>query len=217
MVFGLPSILSHFIYSQNFSIKTKLSSFTIALVAIFSSCQSNYFELQNDESNSNVVSRSNGFQFPDGWQYLESNDERWEALQIPEDFLSTMSTEELVEACMTYPLALDCFAFNDVQYGISEVISRFNGYAELKQRDDAFDKVLDFYGRKLAEIELFGNTVGYTFKPLTLSFYEQFIVSGYLYPISELKKSEKLVNLYYTANEIHNSFEELQGYSLDES
>lgn len=100
---------------------------------------------------------------------------------------------------------------------VSEVISRFNGYAELKQRDDAFDKVLDFYGRKLAEIELFGNTVGYTFKPLTLSFYEQFIVSGYLYPISELKKSEKLVNLYYTANEIHNSFEELQGYSLDES
>ena len=199
--------------------KTKLLSVFLVILALLSSCQSDYFEMQNDESslNSCVVSRSIGFTFPDGWQHLETNEERWATLQIPERLFTSLSTEELVEACMSYPLALDCYAFNNVQYGISEVTSRFNGFAKLKQREDAFDKVLDFYSRKLDEIELFGNTAGYTFKPLSLSFYERFIVSGYLLPTEDLKNSDKLVNLYYKADEIHNSFEELQGQTLSES
>lgn len=197
----------------------KLLAVAITTLMLTGACQSDYVDIPSSDptSDTKAISRSTGFTFPDGWQYLETNDERWAALQIPEDMLSTMSTEDLVEACMNYPLALDCFAFNDVQYGISEVISRFNGFAELKQREDAFDKVLDFYGRNLEEIEILGNTAGYTFKPLSLSFYERFIASGYLLPIEELKNSDKLINIYYKAIEIHNSFDELQGHSLTES
>ncbi|MDE5572408.1 MAG: hypothetical protein K2I94_01440 [Muribaculaceae bacterium] len=197
----------------------KIFTVAIATVTLATSCQSDYIDMPSDSltAETKVMSRSAGFSFPDGWQYLETNDERWAALQIPEDMLSTMSTEDLVEACMTYPLALDCFAYNDVQHGIADIIARFNGFAELKNRSDAFDKVLDYYGRKLEEIEILSNSLGYKFKPLLLSFYEQFIISGYLYSIEELKNSEKFVNLYYKANEIHNSHEELQGHNLTKS
>ena len=197
----------------------KLLAVAITTLMLTGACQSDYVDIPSSDptSDTKAISRSTGFTFPDGWQYLETNDERWAALQIPEDMLSTMSTEDLVEACMNYPLSLDCFAYNDVQHGLSNVISRFNGFAELKKREDAFDKVLDFYSRKLDEIELLGNSLGYKFKPLLLSFYEQFIISGYLYPIEDLKNSEKFVNLYYKVNEIHNSFEELQGHNLTKS
>ncbi|MDE7369905.1 MAG: hypothetical protein K2N08_09105 [Muribaculaceae bacterium] len=197
----------------------KIFTVAIATVTLATSCQSDYIDMPSDSltAETKVMSRSAGFSFPDGWQYLETNDERWAALQIPEDMLSTMSTEDLVEACMTYPLALDCFAYNNVESGVAAVISHFNGFTELKKREYAFDKVLDFYDRKLEEIEMFGNTAGYTFKPFSLAFYELFIASGYLCPSGELCKSEKLINLYYKANDIHNSFEELQGHTALES
>ncbi|MDE7155095.1 MAG: hypothetical protein K2N79_02280, partial [Muribaculaceae bacterium] len=155
----------------------KIFTVAIATVTLATSCQSDYIDMPSDSltAETKVMSRSAGFSFPDGWQYLETNDERWAALQIPEDMLSTMSTEDLVEACMTYPLALDCFAYNNVESGVAAVISHFNGFTELKKREYAFDKVLDFYDRKLEEIEMFGNTAGYTFKPFSLAFYELFI------------------------------------------
>lgn len=197
----------------------KIFTVAIATVTLATSCQSDYIDMttDNQSTTNQLMSRSTKSFFPDGWQYLETNDERWAALQLPEDMLSTISTEDLVEACMTYPLSLDCFAYNNVESGVAAVISHFNGFTELKKREDAFDKVLDFYDRKLEEIEMFGNTAGYTFKPLSLSFYERFIASGYLLPINELIDSEKLIKLYYKADEIHNSFEELQGETLNES
>ena len=135
----------------------------IATLTLTVSCQSEDFDMQSDASpttSSSRLSRSSNSYFPDGWQYLETNEERYAALQLLDDMLSAMSTEELVEACMSYPLALDCFAYNDVEQGINSVISRFNGFAELKQRDDAFDKVLDFYSRKLDEIASMGASIG---------------------------------------------------------
>ena len=192
----------------------------IATLTLTVSCQSEDFDMQSDASpttSSSRLSRSSDSYFPDGWQYLETNEERYAALQLPDDMLSAMSTEELVEACMSYPLALDCFAYNDVEQGINSVISRFNGFAELKQRDDAFDKVLDFYSRKLDEIATMGGSIGYVFQPLSLSFYERFIISGYLLPTDELKDSKKFIDLYPQIFYVHDTFEELKGCTYNES
>ena len=197
----------------------KFLAVAIATLMLTGACQSDYVDMPTDSPTAETkgMSRSTGFTFPDGWQYLESNDERWEALQIPENFLSTMSTEELVEACMSYPLATDCFFYNNVEQGLLNVISRFNGFAELKQREDAIDKVLDFYDFKLDEIETLGGSIGYTINPLRLSFYERFIISGYLCPKDTLKNSEKFNKIFNKTELIHNSFEELQGDIASES
>ena len=198
----------------------KLLSVAIAALTLTAACQTDYFDAPTTATQtptSGTLSRSSNSYFPDGWQYLETNEERYAALQLPDDMLSTMSTGELVEACMSYPLALDCFAYNDVEQGINSVISRFNGFAELKQRDDAFDKVLDFYSRKLDEIATLGGSIGYVFKPLRLSFYERFIISGYLCTKSHIAHSEKLQDLYTKAETVHELFEELKGELSSES
>ena len=193
--------------------KTKLLSVFLVILALLSSCQSDYFDLMNDNqtTDNQLKSRSSGFKFPDGWQYLETNDEKWAALQIPESSLQSISTEELVEACMSYPLAPDCFFYNNVEQGVSDVISRFNGFAELKKRDDAFEKVLDFYSRKLEEIITFSNNIGYSFSSLEFAFYERFIISGYLVQVDELSKCERLRELYSKSCDLHNSYDKLQG------
>ena len=193
--------------------KTKLLSVFLVILALLSSCQSDYFDLMNDNqtTDNQLKSRSSGFKFPDGWQYLETNDEKWAALQIPESSLQSISTEELVEACMSYPLAPDCFFYNNVEQGVSDVISRFNGFAELKKRDDAFEKVLDFYSRKLDEIITFSNNIGYSFSSLEFAFYERFIISGYLVQVDELSKCERLRELYSKSCDLHDSYDKLQG------
>ncbi|MDE5810266.1 MAG: hypothetical protein K2H59_08320 [Muribaculaceae bacterium] len=191
----------------------KLLAVAIATLMLTGACQSDYVDIPSSDptSDTKAMSRSTGFTFPDGWQYLETNDERWAALQIPKDMLSTMSTEDLVEACMNYPLATDCFFYNIIEQGVASVISRFNGFAELKRRDDAFEKVLDFYSRKLDEIITFSNNIGYSFSSLEFAFYERFIISGYLVQVDELSKCERLRELYSKSCDLHDSYDKLQG------
>ena len=193
--------------------KTKLLSVFLVILALLSSCQSDYFELQNDESslNSYVVSRTATSYFPNGWQSIINHEEKIAALQLPDSLLKQLSTEELVEVCMSYPLALECFAFNDFKFGTWRVIQSFNGFAELKNRKDALDKIINFYSRKLDEIELFGTSKAYKFKPLTLSFYEYFITSGFLISTEDLKKLDKLNLLFNKSLSLRNTFSQLNG------
>lgn len=58
------------------------------------------------------------------------------ACQIPAEILKTVSTEELIELCLAYPLLGDIFAYNGIQEGISKVSARFNGLQELFKRKD---------------------------------------------------------------------------------
>ena len=197
---------------------TKIAFVALALNSV--SCQSDIPDLQSDIAQNQatgIMSRSSSENyFPDGWQYLESGEEMITALQLSDSLLKSLSTEELVEVCMSYPLALDCFAFNDINIGVQRVISNFNGFAELKTRNDALDKVLDFYGRKLDEIEFLGTSVGYYINPLEYSFYERFITSG-LFSDDSLINSQKLNLLVSKATDIHNQFKQLQGHIATES
>lgn len=155
--------------------------------------------------------------FPNDWKYLESNDERWAALQLPEDQLSSMSTQELAEACMTYPLGTDCLAYNNYQIGIAQVITRFNGFTELKKREDAFDKVLDFYNKNLDYVELTVYSKRVYSNAMRLYYNEQFIISGYLVPVDQLKNNEKLISLYHKAEKIREKYYDLQSHASIET
>jgi len=50
------------------------------------------------------------------------------ACQIPDDVLPNLSTEELVQICMDYPLFGNFSAYNDELVGIKKVMDGFNGF-----------------------------------------------------------------------------------------
>ena len=184
--------------------KTKLLSVFLVILAILSSC--------NDPQEEIIESVK--FSFPDGWQSITNHEEKIAALQIPENLLSKISTENLAEACMTYPLGPECFFFNDYQFGLARIIENFNGFAELKKHNDAFDKILDHYSKELDKnVRKVYDNETLTTEPLQLFYVEQFIISGYLYPVDQLKDSQKLISLYPIAKKLRESSEKFQSHS----
>ena len=93
------------------------------------------------------------FQYPvtpemEEWAAFQSLDEMIKACQIPDDILSKMSTDELVEAVANYPLAVNVCAYDTPQEGIAHIKEYFNGLQELSKRSTAvqsMDAYLDRY------------------------------------------------------------------------
>ena len=82
---------------------------------------------------------------PNVWAQYQSLEEMFAACQIPEEKLKSMSTDELVEVCMSHPLYGIYSAYNNELEGAKVVIDHFNGFEELNKRSDAAEKLLAFY------------------------------------------------------------------------
>ena len=67
------------------------------------------------------------------------------ATQIPEATLASMSTPDLVETVLDYPLMAEVLAFNSVQEGFDAVAERFNGLRELLERPDVAGALMAHY------------------------------------------------------------------------
>ncbi len=78
------------------------------------------------------------------WAAFTTKKEKVDACQIPEGVLNSLTTAELVEICLDYPLFSDIFAYNSMQDGFrSNVAVYFNGIRELLKRDDNAQCMLD--------------------------------------------------------------------------
>jgi|AGTN01.3.fsa_nt_gi hypothetical protein len=60
-----------------------------------------------------------------GWRIFQSNQEKVEACQIPEEILSSLSTEDLAELYLQYPLLYDVFAFDNLNNGLEKLYNDF--------------------------------------------------------------------------------------------
>ncbi|MCQ2495167.1 MAG: hypothetical protein MJ131_01085 [Lachnospiraceae bacterium] len=69
------------------------------------------------------------------WPY-GNHQEMVDICQIPEDILMCMSTEELFETVLYYPLNIDILFYDDVDFGYEIVKKYFNGLNELIRRDN---------------------------------------------------------------------------------
>jgi len=78
------------------------------------------------------------------WKNL-STEVKNKMLQIPEDKLKSMPTEQLIQAYIDNPFCSLMFAFNSFQEGFKRVYNEFNGLRELLQRNDSAMKIVDFY------------------------------------------------------------------------
>jgi hypothetical protein len=91
-----------------------------------------------------------GYQFTiipgtEAWKSLDINENKHTLLQIPEDTLSIISTQRLIETCLYYPMMIDVFAFDNLMQGFDAIRKNFNGFNELFQRQDVTIHLLSYY------------------------------------------------------------------------
>ena len=79
----------------------------------------------------------------DEWRNLNVQ-QRVERLQLSDNLLGSMRTEDLIEVCLEYPFVINLFAYNDFQTGFKALYNDFNGFRELLSRDDLAEPFLLF-------------------------------------------------------------------------
>lgn len=120
----------------------------IALVALICSCSDDVLNEGSRYSAQPVPRVTFSFDSitaPNVWAQYQSLEEMLAACQIPEEKLNSMSTDELIDVCMSHPLHALYFAYNNEMVGAKVVFEHFNGFSELKKRKDAPTKMLAFY------------------------------------------------------------------------
>ena len=81
------------------------------------------------------------------WKKFESVKERVTALQIPDNILSNISTEGLLETCLNFPYLIDILFYDSYQQGFEALMSGFNGFPELLKRRDLTNVLLEKYNQ----------------------------------------------------------------------
>lgn len=119
----------------------------IALVALMCSCSDDVLNEGSRYSAQPIPRVTFSFDSitaPNVWAQYQSLEEMLAACQIPEEKLNSMSTDELIDVCMSHPLHALYFAYNNEMVGAKVVFEHFNGFSELKKRKDAPTKMLAF-------------------------------------------------------------------------
>ena len=73
----------------------------------------------------------------DAWNALSSHADMLAVCQIPEDILKNLTTRELLEVVLDYPLMGDMHSYSTMELGFLRVRDQFNGLRELVGRPDA--------------------------------------------------------------------------------
>lgn len=81
--------------------------------------------------------------------------EKVKSCEIPSDILSSLSTSELFDVCMNFPLLHDAFFFNTLDEGVSKLLERFNGLNELINRADCSVYLLNSLSNNKNVLDLF--------------------------------------------------------------
>ncbi len=107
------------------------------------------------------------------WGSLNSEDERFNSLQIPNNLLKKMSTECLIITCINYPLFGHFMIYDSKKESIHYLISRFNGLNELFSRIDAPLKMVNLYLQNdSTNMHMIEKRVDNSFWILRLSYFE---------------------------------------------
>lgn len=73
------------------------------------------------------------------------------ACQIPEELLPNISTNELVDLCLNYPLMSDARYSATPEYAVYTILRQFNGFIELQSRDSYLDAIIDAIDIRVAD------------------------------------------------------------------
>lgn len=131
------------------------------------------------------------------WETFTTKQEMLDVCQIPEDKLSDMTTEALLETVIDYPLINDFMAFNSYENACNVMCSDFNGFRELLSRDDLTSVLLAKYSavHVVSSEEANSTNPSDFFMPATIE---------YLLICDEIKNGEIIGEEAETLTEIHN-------------
>lgn len=79
------------------------------------------------------------------WQNYPHVQEKYVACHIPDEIIQELSTEELLELVLDFPLLINIYAYSSYDEGVKEVAKQFNGMAELLKRTDCLSVVSSYY------------------------------------------------------------------------
>jgi hypothetical protein len=79
------------------------------------------------------------------WAALKTEDDRFKAMQIPDNILHRLSTPALIATCINFPAFGYITAYDNMQTGFEMILSKFNGLLELSKRKDAGKSFIEIY------------------------------------------------------------------------
>jgi len=79
------------------------------------------------------------------WASFTTGAQKWDACQIPDNIMETLTTKDLVKICLNFPLFFEFTAANDERLGAAFAIKRFNGLNELSKRKDGALELINAY------------------------------------------------------------------------
>jgi len=79
------------------------------------------------------------------WKVLDTHEKMVEVCTIPDEVIQQMSTYELLEIVMDYPLLSDLYCYNTYEQGLYALVSEFNGLRELLKRSNGISEILEYY------------------------------------------------------------------------
>ena len=115
----------------------------VIICTLFLSCSQNTQDTYNCEG-------AQSWDYPvkpgmEEWTQFQSNDEMVSACQIPENLFFCLSTDDLTDLCLQYPLLSDIFALNLLDDGLDGLFINFNGIRELFKRTDKVSSLTKRY------------------------------------------------------------------------
>jgi hypothetical protein len=87
----------------------------------------------------------------DAWRALPDVQSYWDVCQIPDNVLSSLSTEDLVKLFFRCPKTFEYTAHNSWMFGMQVCYDNFNGFREVCDRgSDSVDRMLKLYLKALS-------------------------------------------------------------------
>lgn len=102
----------------------------------------------------------------EAWSNLVTETDRFNAMQLPDSILQSISTWGLISTCFNYPAYGLWGAFNDISGYMNGLSERFNGLKELYARDDVTGILL--YTYRHLDLEKFDNSIKLSFAELVI-------------------------------------------------
>lgn len=151
---------------------------------------------QESKAMTNINSFYDSITAPGNWSKYQSLEEMLAACQLPESTLKALTTDQLIQACVSHPLRLNYVFYNNEIEGAEVIIKHFNGFKELKTRKDAPEKIINFYENvslNPSAKEIYGKDYS---SESYLSFLELVIASKFLPALFEGSNKEILESVY---------------------
>lgn len=124
------------------------------------------------------------------WKTFKTSRQMVDACRIGDATIDGMSTEQLVEAVVTFPLLIDLYAYNDLDYALDRLAQKSDAYRELRRRDNAVECLTALYDNIVA------NSNRYTKCSLTTLTLE-ILLSDSKLPLNSTPMSERVREMRY--------------------